>query len=586
MKTKLILLVIFTLFFMISFVSAICTESDSGIDYFNQGDLYKGGEVIFDETAQGDNNVDSNDEVIVLSSTTARLRQLSGDWIDVVLNGNYDFEFGEGKITEINFISSNNRQNNIKIAYTRLEDMCFDNILIERSCSESGDHSISYECPIACSNGACVDEIEKDECTDTDGGKNYNVRGVAANNQDSVGESCISITNWDIGYTVLESYCDSEGNVKQEEYECPVMCRNGACINEEKDFTCEDSDGSSPYDQDYNKRGTVKVYFGDELLGSESDTCVGNSVVEKFCSTTGYSIVGVEKECPKGCKNGACITVCEDTDGGVDYYEKGEIYQDGEIIFEETSQGDNNVDSNDEIIVLSSTQAKLRMQDGSWIDVELNGEYDLGFGFGKITKVNFISTENRQNSIEIAYERLEDFCFDNTLIERDCNQGGDKSISYNCEFGCINGACLKEATCMDSDSGKDYLKAGRATGFENGILITSSDACKNDNKTLVEVYCEGKELKVEQYICSNGCNINVCNPCLGCELNDECYSINSRKEGNYCSVEQEWIEQKDKEGLCENNYECKSNLCLKNQCVSSNLIVKFLRWLRNLFGGG
>tara|TARA_Y100000310_G_scaffold110625_1_gene109041 strand:- start:191 stop:1945 length:1755 start_codon:yes stop_codon:yes gene_type:complete len=583
MKRLMVLMSVVLIFSMISFVSAVCTESDSGIDYTNQGDLYKGGEIIFDETAQGDNNVDSNDEVVVLSSTTAKLRSLSGVWIDVELNGEYDFDFGRGKITEVNFISADNRQNSIKVAYTRLEDFCFENTLIERTCSESGDHSTSYECPIACSNGACVDEIEEDECTDTDGGKDYNVRGVAANNQDSAGESCIGVTNWDIGYTVLESYCDSNGNVQQEEYECPVMCRNGACISEERDFSCEDSDGTSPYDQNYNNRGTVKVYFGDELLGSETDSCIGNNVLEKFCSDTSYGIVGVEKECARGCKNGACIIVCDDTDNGVDYFNKGEIYQDGEIIFEETSQGDNNVDSNDEVIVLSSTRAKLRSQDGNWIDVELNQEYDFEFGTGKITKINFISTNNRQNSLQVSYTRLEDYCFDNTLIERDCNQQGDKSTSYECEFGCINGECLKEATCVDSDGGKDYLVGGKTIGFENGNLITSSDGCRNDNKTLAEVYCEGNELKVEQKICSNGCEINACNPCLGCELNNECHSINSRKEGNYCSVEQDWIEQKSKEDLCENNYECKSNLCLENECVSGNIIAKFLRWLKSLF---
>ena len=85
------------------------------------------------------------------------------------------------------------------------------------------------------------------------------------------------------------------------------MCRDGACVSEIKELRCVDSDGTNYQDQNYNVKGTTNIYFGDELLGGESDECNGNAVIEEYCSESGSSIVGVEQPCPKGCSNGACI---------------------------------------------------------------------------------------------------------------------------------------------------------------------------------------------------------------------------------------------------------------------------------------
>jgi len=36
---------------------------------------------------------------------------------------------------------------------------------------------------------------------------------------------------------------------------------------------------------------------------------------------------------------------------------------------------------------------------------------------------------------------------------------------------------------------------------------------------------------------------------------------------------------------CENNFECKSNVCIDEKCISSSLIKKFLDWFKGIFGG-
>ncbi len=71
--------------------------------------------------------------------------------------------------------------------------------------------------------------------------------------------------------------------------------------------------------------------------------------------------------------------------------------------------------------------------------------------------------------------------------------------------------------------------------------------------------------------------------CNGCELEDKCYPMGYRKEGNYCSEDYEFVKQNEK--VCENNFECKSNICVSGECVGEGLIKKILKWFRKLFGG-
>ncbi|MFC1710743.1 hypothetical protein ACFLZJ_01120 [Nanoarchaeota archaeon] len=76
-------------------------------------------------------------------------------------------------------------------------------------------------------------------------------------------------------------------------------------------------------------------------------------------------------------------------------------------------------------------------------------------------------------------------------------------------------------------------------------------------------------------------------PCNGCEAEDKCYSYGYRKAGNYCSDENDtFVDQLGDEGTCENDFECKTNLCIDSSCVSSNVWNKFLEWFKKLFGGG
>jgi len=69
-----------------------------------------------------------------------------------------------------------------------------------------------------------------------------------------------------------------------------------------------------------------------------------------------------------------------------------------------------------------------------------------------------------------------------------------------------------------------------------------------------------------------------------CPSDNKCYPFGYRKSGKFCSDDSSFKEQLKSEESCENNFECKSNLCIDSKCISSGLIQKVLNWLNKLVG--
>lgn len=72
--------------------------------------------------------------------------------------------------------------------------------------------------------------------------------------------------------------------------------------------------------------------------------------------------------------------------------------------------------------------------------------------------------------------------------------------------------------------------------------------------------------------------------CSGCELDNKCYPLGYRKDGNFCSDSYTFTTQIESENMCENNFECSSNLCLSGKCVNGSLVDKILNWFKGFFG--
>jgi hypothetical protein len=149
-------------------------------------------------------------------------------------------------------------------------------------------------CPEDCANATT--------CTDSDGGKNYLVKGF-------INETSSGSGSWDFCFnnttTLVEYFC--ENNVKKKEYYiCEYLgptfvCKDGACV---KSY-CNDTDGGLNY-YTKGKAGVVGSYkaFEDSCnYYSETNEYV---LHEAYCAENGVPQFTLYV-CPYGCNNGACL---------------------------------------------------------------------------------------------------------------------------------------------------------------------------------------------------------------------------------------------------------------------------------------
>jgi hypothetical protein len=72
--------------------------------------------------------------------------------------------------------------------------------------------------------------------------------------------------------------------------------------------------------------------------------------------------------------------------------------------------------------------------------------------------------------------------------------------------------------------------------------------------------------------------------CNGCVLEEMCYPFGYRKSGEFCSESKEFTVQLESGIVCENSFQCDSNVCVSGECVSQKLIQKIINWFKKLFG--
>jgi len=70
---------------------------------------------------------------------------------------------------------------------------------------------------------------------------------------------------------------------------------------------------------------------------------------------------------------------------------------------------------------------------------------------------------------------------------------------------------------------------------------------------------------------------------LGCNYDGTCLPFGVRTQDNYCDIDRNVKTQLGADEDCNNNYECSTNVCVNNQCISQNLIQKIFSWFGKLF---
>ena len=195
---------------------------------------------------------------------------------------------------------------------------------------------------------------------------------------------------------------------------------------------------------------------------------------------------------------------------------------------------------------------------------------------------------------------------------------------------CNKGKCTtSKPQCSEDDGGKNPLVLGTTfpsrmadhTGATDYCQVTStgqlpeSGECSGADCSLREFFCvkDSPDEHYEDIPCPSGCKEGVCRSidptkgtgpieinesnegareeikiikeiCNGCLLEDKCYPFNYRKSGEYCSMGKSFVKQLEADSVCENNFECESNVCVSGQCISGSFIQKVISWFSKMFG--
>lgn len=166
-----------------------------------------------------------------------------------------------------------------------------------------GDKNVELYCtrfgrPLAC---------PQQQCTDSDGGIEYYVKGVidglsGSGKKGRTEDSCSNLVDGKSS-TLDEHYCSGDV-IKGTTYNCPFGCFDGACLAQNQtgiisEKECYDSDG-----KDFYNRGVVKWnrYAYEDLCHDIS------TLIEFYCDSEGAGKVIIS--CP--CEKGACLTPPEE----------------------------------------------------------------------------------------------------------------------------------------------------------------------------------------------------------------------------------------------------------------------------------
>gem|GEM_PF-3066061 len=155
---------------------------------------------------------------------------------------------------------------------------------------------------------------------------------------------------------------------------------------------------------------------------------------------------------------------------------------------------------------------------------------------------------------------------------------------------------------FDYDGVKHTLIYNAPTNFVSVNQSRSSSSCTSDAKicpdgSVVErmgANCEFQSCPVQENnscnkdlkVCADGTIVSRVSPLCEfseCPSGDECNFIGLRTNGDYCSINKTILFQKQANSFCENNFECQSNVCISDKCISSNLLNNIFNWFRDLF---
>ena len=279
----------------------------------------------------------------------------------------------------------------------------------------------------------------------------------------------------------------------------------------------------------------LRITSGSACADQEGSWCFTSSILrENKCLSNG-SLITTNHSCESGvCENNACMPIV----GGSCSYDK----YPGKCNIVSVSKTDT-----------SKTQINIAGYEGYEVQFNFNPSYD--------------------------YSNLSSFINKNYLFQlANSWYPGPKYLDkYNLKNGAIfdcNLSLIKEGTC--SPSSFEFEGVNSSDYFErNPQFSCPFPTCSDAVDT-------GK-------LDSTGCKIYTC-PSItgqcssGCLSDGKCVDIGYRKSGTYCNESGQFTAQYNADEMCDNNFQCGSNLCISGKCISPGFFDKILAWFKNIFG--
>jgi len=574
---------------------AKCKDND-GKDYFIKGSVDFNGNIYTDYCLDSSTVIEKICLNDILSKTDYKCPEKCWDG-KCIARGCQDSDLG------VDYY----KQGTIKLKHTYKThtDTCTDEkTLQEYYCPmDGGDYAVShyFHCSEGCENGRCLGEgteelgidkcldnpnnfwdqetdkcfggfndlIIKYLCKDPDGGKDYyavahtfGFRSSYANEKDKrirTGgkDSCLPDDR------LIEHYCDEKGFIQTTYFRCPNGCEGNACIkgpliteqvkcvfkNSEEEQECY---LAAQGNTDMRCKGKetciveVKGYEGEKLTWKSS---CGGYAYTKMDGENEYA----EFDCSGGEKN------------TTDIFNKGFRYA-----YWQCTEGSEGKEGSEETCKPFEEWKKHAEK----FCLERCGD----------------STEGTRKCGMLTLGTSQE-CYLDDPRETKCGNGvcesgeADYWSCPDCEEGklCMAPCEYIEGTCSE-DCGEEEPKCGDGICEENEKSMICIDPELNDQGEMTgKGGCH--------YVCPEDCenikDILVCeNSCPLVQRGEtKCYPFGYRKSGQYCSDQGDFVNQKGSNKFCENNFECQSNVCVDDQCISQGLIRQIISWFRRLFGG-
>jgi hypothetical protein len=366
----------------------------------------------------------------------------------------------------------------------------------------------------------------------------------------------------------LKNISNSDGTINDLAYVCIETKEAEKCIDTEDGTKMVSIKGTVMYES--------KVY---------EDYCQDSTrLIDYYCESDNLKNYSVD--CPLGCKEGACSREKEDSDCTIYHLYAGDSVNPGSKVT---------------LIKTGATSAA----------VDVGGVQEV-ISLGSQKSINGVNIflQNISNSdgptLDEAYicMRKETQCEPIDMVPRCLGYYVSKYDENGCplEYSCPSVSQTtqpQETTVSEEDVALEEEEQVQQT---TSPQQTHSEVEETNPEEIQNIECQPnwdcsewgpciEKIQIRNCVDLNNCTSkNIPNlekkcevNCDGCSYESICLSRGMRKNTKFCEMNNELGDQKKGESSCENNYECQSNLCIDNECVSPGLWRRFTLWWSKLF---